>query len=268
MPPKARSSVLVLLASLLLLWLSCGPAAADTTVHARLRQANHSGVTGSATVTGHQDGSLTVVVHARGLVPGQPHAQHLHGTVGGSHFMCPTMAADTDGDGLLTNEEASGEYGNIFLALTTRGDTSVRSGLDAKRMPVADSGGRVDYRRTFTPDELPAGLVDQLTRLHVVLHGIDVNHNGRYDRAGAGISTFATNLGLAGVPEEVTDPAACGMVTGAGSAVSPLGGVETGGGPAGGTHGALVVLGGLLVAGSLAGLAARGRSRSSWARRG
>jgi hypothetical protein len=44
--------------------------------------------------------------------------------VGGhaNHFMCPTLANDKDGDGILTNEEAVGEYGTTYLPLTTSGD--------------------------------------------------------------------------------------------------------------------------------------------------
>ena len=86
------------------------------------------------------------------------------------------------------------------------------------------------YERTFSADELPAGLVEHLSDAHVVQHGIDVNGNGRYDMAGAGVSTFAKNLGVAGIPEEVTDPASCGVITGAKAPMSPHGGVETGGG--------------------------------------
>ena len=146
------------------------------------------------------------------------------------HFMCPSIADDTNGDGLLTNEEAMGEYGDIYLSLTTRGDASPASALAVNRMPVADSQGRVSYRRTFALADLPKGLLAHLSALHVVQHGIDVNHNGRYDVKGAGISTFAKNLGVGGVPEEATDPASCGMVLGAGAPVSPVGGPETGGG--------------------------------------
>jgi hypothetical protein len=245
-----RRVVCLITSSVLATLCLCGPAAADTTVGARLQENNHSGVTGRATLTADDNGGLTVELHAQGLVPGVPHAQHLHGALGGHHFMCPSMADDTDGDGLLTNEEASGEYGNVFFALTTRGDTSARSGLDLSRMPVADSRGRIDYRRTFTPDEVPDGLLDQLSTVHVVEHGIDVNHNGKYDMAGAGVSTVAKNLGVVGVPEEVTDPASCGVVTGAGAPMSPHGGVETGGGPADGVNGGLAALGGLLVVAS------------------
>jgi hypothetical protein len=227
------------------------PASADTSVTAQLHASNHSGVSGTATLTTTADGGLQVVIHARGQVPGVPHAQHIHGAMGGGHFMCPSMAADKDGDGLLTNEEAAGEYGNVFLALTTTGDTSPKSGLATDRMPVADADGRIEYSRTFTPDELPPGLLKHLSEAHVVTHGIDVNHNGRYDLAGAGVSTFAQNLGVPGVPEEATDPSSCGVVMGAMASMQPHGGVETGGGTA---HGvldrALAGFGGLLLAGS------------------
>jgi hypothetical protein len=228
------------------------PASADTTVTAQLNPSNHSGVTGTATLTTTTAGGLKVVIHARGQVPGTPHAQHIHGAMGGGHFMCPTMADDTDGDGLLTNEEAAGEYGNVFLALTTRGDTSPRSGLAMERMPVADAHGRIDYSRTFTPDELPPGLLKHLSEAHVVTHGIDVNHNGRYDMAGAGVSTFAQNLGIPDVPEEATDPSSCGVVMGAMASMRPRGGVETGGGAASGrVDRPVAALGGLLLVGSL-----------------
>src|SRR6476659_9992447 len=108
-----------------------GPAAADTTVSAKLTQLNKSGASGTVSLTATDDGRLTVVIHGKGMVPGQPHAQHIHGSVGehSSHFMCPTLASDKDGDGILTNEEAVGEYGSIYLSLTTRGDVSADSAL-------------------------------------------------------------------------------------------------------------------------------------------
>jgi len=248
---RSRAVLLLLLALAVLLVAPSGPAVGDTTVTAHLTEANHSGVTGTATLSATSGGGLRVVIRARGLVPGVPHAQHVHGTGGGGHFMCPSGADDTNGDGLLTNEEASGEYGNVFLALTTRGDASAKSGLDLARMPVADTSGRLTYDRTFSAAELPDGLVKYLSDAHVVQHGIDVNHNGRYDVAGAGISTFAKNLGVPGVPEEVTDPASCGMVTGARTSIPPRGGMETGGGPGGSVNVPVGALGGLLLVGSL-----------------
>ena len=235
--PLARSSpgrrVLVTgLSAALLAWPVA--AAADTTVRAELVEQNGSGVSGSATLTATEDGGLRVSIRSRGLVPGQPHAQHLHGSAGGGHYRCPTVQEnDEDGDGYLTNEEATGEYGTIFLALTTRGGGTPEDGLDVARMPSADRDGRLDYDRTFPGDALPEGLLDHLASLHVVQHGIDANGNDRYDVDALGVSTFAESLGAEGVPEEATDPASCGVVTGAGAAHPARAGVETGSGAAG-----------------------------------
>src|SRR3954451_4960804 len=99
--------------------LLCLPtvAAADTTGKADLVELNDSGASGTVVLTTTDDGGLKVSIRSKGLVPGQPHPQHIHGSAGGHHFMCPTVEDnDTDGDGVLTNEEASGAYGIIFMA--------------------------------------------------------------------------------------------------------------------------------------------------------
>jgi hypothetical protein len=78
---------------------------------------------------------------------------------------------------------------------------------------------------------VPKGLLQHLSSLHVVQHGIDVNGNHKYDLDALGVSTFAENQGVKGVPEEATDPATCGVVQGAGAAKPARKGVETGGAP-------------------------------------
>jgi hypothetical protein len=98
-------------------------------------------------------------------------------------------------------------------------------------MPVADSKGRLNYERTFPARMVPDGLREHLSSVHVVQHGIDVNDNGKYDLDALGESTFAKNLGAAGVPEEATNPATCGVVQGVGAADPARGGVEMGGAP-------------------------------------
>jgi hypothetical protein len=233
------------------LGLLCVPttAGADTTVKAKLMEQNGSGASGTVSLTAMDDGGLKVVIRSEGLVPGQPHAQHIHGSAHGGHFGCPTLEKnDTDGDGVLTNEEATGEYGTVFLALTTRGGATPQDGLDAKRMPVADSEGRLGYERTFPAKVVPEGLVEHLSSLHVVQHGIDVNDNGKYDVEALGVSTFAKGLGVDGVPEEATNPASCGVVQGAGAAKPGRKGVETGGTPPPDVKAPLAVAGaGLLI---------------------
>jgi hypothetical protein len=259
----SRLAVFTSLAAVFTLTLA-GVATADTSVTARLHPLNGSGAGGTVRLTATDDGRLIVVIHAHGLVPGQPHAQHIHGSLeGGGHFMCPSLKDDKNGDGILTNEEAMGEYGTIFFSLTTRGDSSARSAMAVDRMPVADSKGRLDYRRTFSAKRVPDALLTHLSSLHVVQHGIDVNHNGRYDMAALGVSTFAKNLGIPGVPEEATDPATCGLVTGAGASTAPRGGVETGGGPAGSSNAGLALVGGAMVAASALLVFARLRSRGA-----
>jgi hypothetical protein len=118
--------------------------------------------------------------------------------------------------------------------LTTKGGATAtpKDALDAKRMPVADAKGTIDYERTFPADMVPDGLIEHLSTMHVVQHGMDANDNGKYDLDALGESTFAKNLGKAGVPEEVTNPVICGVVQGAGAAKSARGGVDTGGAPA------------------------------------
>jgi hypothetical protein len=240
-------------------------AAADTTVKAKLVEQNDSGVSGTVTLTAMDNGGLKVVIRSQGLVPGQPHAQHLHGSAHGGHFGCPTLKEnDTDGDGVLTNEEATGEYGTVFLALTTRGGATAQDGLAVDRMPVADSNGRLNYERTISAKSVPDGLLEHLSSVHVVQHGIDVNDNDEYDVAALGVSTFAENLGVAGVPEEATNPASCGVVEGAGAAEPPhKNGVETGGTPVAALNAPLAVAGAalLLLSGAVAVSAAAGSRR-------
>jgi len=254
---RLRNSLLLATAAALL----CLPmsAAADTTVKAKLVEQNGSGVSGTASLTALDNGGLKVVIHSKGLVPGQPHAQHIHGSAHGGHFGCPTLKKnDIDGDGVLTNEEATGEYGTVFLALTTSGGATPQDGLDVDRMPVAD------YERTFSAKTVPDGLLEHLSSLHVVQHGIDVNNNDKYDMEALGISTFAESLGVPNVPEEATDPASCGVVQGAGMAGRPRGGVETGGAPAPALNAPLAVAGAaLLLLSVVFAVSAAARSRNN-----
>lgn len=256
----SRSRNLLALAAASALLLLPTSAAADTTVEARLVEQNGSGAGGTASLTALSDGGLKVVIRSQGLVPGQPHAQHIHGSTGGGHFRCATVAEnDTDGDGFLTNEEASGEYGSIFFPLTTRGGATPEDGLDLARMPVSAPDGRLDYERTFSADLVPDDLLEHLASLHVVQHGIDANDNDRYDVEALGVSTFAESLGATDVPEEATNPASCGVVEGAGAAEPARKGVETGGAPAPRRDAPLVAAGAALLLGSaaLAALVAR-----------
>jgi hypothetical protein len=130
-------------------------------------------------------------------------------------------------------------------------------------MPVADSEGRVNYERTFSAKIVPDGLVEHLSSLHVVQHGIDTNKNDKYDLEALGVSTFAEGLGVPNIPEEATDPASCGVVQGAGMSGKPRGGVETGGAPAPDVNAPLAAAGAaLLVLAAVFGVSAAALRRS------
>ena len=233
--------------------LAVSPAQADESVNVMLEELNGSGASGTGTLTVTSDGDLRIHLETQGMTPGMPHAQHIHGDVSGQDFFCPTMAADANGDGQVSTEEGLPQYGDVFISLTTKGDTSKASGLALDRFPVADANGNVVYDRTIPASALPEGTIEQLSNLHIVQHGLDVNGNDKYDLKALGESVFAASLGVEGVPEEGTNPATCGMVM-------PAGGVETGSGSTDGVESLpLIALGGVSLLGAGGALAARRR---------
>lgn len=168
---------------------------------AHLDMLNGSGASGEA-ILQLRGNALRVIINAHGLVANAPHAQHIHGVLGGTN-VCPPASADTDGDGIVSTPEGRVFYGGIDVSLTTSGDTSPASALAVDRFPVADADGNLHYKRTITiSDELAANLGS----LHIVQHGIDVNGNATYD-FGAGPSPLAPSL-----PLEATAPADCGAI--------------------------------------------------------
>ena len=117
---------------------------------------------------------------------------------------CPTLAADKDGEGLVNTAEGLPSYGPIRVSLTTRGDTSPASALAVNRFPVADSSGLLRYERDLT---VSGKVARNLGKFAIVQHGVDLNHNGRYDFRSAGASELDPSL-----PQEATIPANCGVI--------------------------------------------------------
>ncbi len=242
----SRSSTLLALpaAAALTMFAGAAPAlAAEAKAYqAPLEILNKSGATGTAwlSLNGNQ---LTVKIESKGLVPNAPHAQHIHGMPDGKQdFRCPegpevSSEIDKDGDGILSTAEGLPDYGAINISLTTKGDTSEKSGLAVDRMPTADEDGDLSYERTF---EVSDAVVANLANLHVVQHGIDVNGNGEYD-FDAGKSELDEKL-----PQEATAPANCGAILGSTMGAVPTGGVETGGAGTQGIESPAVIAGGAL----------------------
>ncbi|TDD24685.1 hypothetical protein E1218_16170 [Kribbella turkmenica] len=250
-----RRTMFTLAAAAVVSLATAVPAHADQKVTFKLDELNGSGSQATATLTARDDGSLHVKITGDGFTPNSPHAQHIHGAAHSRNFFCPPASADKDGDGQIATEEGLSQYGDVFVSLTTKGDTSKKSGLAVDRMPVADESGRLSYERTIPASGLPAGTIDSLQHLHIVQHGLDVNGNDKYDMAALGESVFAKSLGVSGIPEEATNPATCGEV-------AATGGVETGADSTGGVENlGLFAAGGIALLGAGAVLTVRRRVR-------
>src|SRR4051794_30213935 len=154
--------------------LLAGPAVASepraTTYHADLDPVNHSGGSGTFTLSlrGH---TATVTEHVRGLAStfdGQPypHVQHIH--VDAMH-QCPSPSADTSGDGVISTTEGHPFYGDIGASLSTSGDTSPAA---ATTLTTAPSGRSVVYRRGFALDNTTLASIRKGTAV-IVAHGLD-----------------------------------------------------------------------------------------------
>ena len=170
-----------------------------TETFGRLTALNNSGVEGSAEaiVNGR---SVVVDIDARKLLKGMPHAQHIHFGAKARHE-CPT-ASDAGRDAQLTTTDGAPAYGPIKISLTTKGDTSPKSGLAVTRFPVAPKG-TISYNRQLRTSDRVADAIRRGDAVYV-LHGVDYNGNGKYDFNGNGKSELDPSL-----PGEATDPAAC-----------------------------------------------------------
>ncbi|MEO7268047.1 MAG: hypothetical protein ABIW49_02445 [Knoellia sp.] len=194
---------------------------ADRTVHlsAHLDELNGSGASGTATARIRNQTIQNIQVHASGLTPDAPHAQHIHY---GQEALneCPTLALDSNKDGRLNTVEGIPAYGPVVVSLNTTGGTTPASFLDVTRFPVS-SDGSYSYSRDNIKFTRVAGtgyqggggtakqIADSVREGEgvVVIHGVDYNGNGVYDFDSAGASELDPNL-----PAEATDPAACGVL--------------------------------------------------------
>ncbi len=191
------------------------------TLSADLTELNGSGASGSATAVIRNQRIDHIEVHAEGLTPDAPHAQHIHY---GEQALneCPTLQLDSNGDGRINTVEGVPAYGPVVVSLNTTGDTTPASFLDVTRFPVS-SGGILDYSRdnieftdvagTGYPGADGTGTAKQIADAVrdgegvVVIHGLDYDGNGIYNFSEEGASELDSSL-----PAEATDPAACGVL--------------------------------------------------------
>lgn len=217
---------------------------ADQTYQATLGQLN--GSSGSGTVTLHVTGDQAhVVLNVSGLAQTfndapYPHVQHIHV---GAKGQCPSPAADTNGDGVISTTEGAPGYGKIGTTLSTSGDTSPAAGLDLK---VAGQGGAYTIDRSFPLNAETKAALQNGTAV-VVVHGLDP---ATLSAAGqAAKSDLVPSLPLA-----ATSPALCGTLA-VGQMNMPVGGADTGAAqtPQKNDAGVLALGGGLVLAAAAGG---------------
>jgi hypothetical protein len=163
----------------------------------------------------------TITEHATGLAATfsgapYPHVQHIHI---GAKGTCPTIAADTNGDGVISTTEGGPSYGAIGATLSTSGPTTPASGTV---LNIAPSGASIDYSRTFTLDAATLASIQANTGV-IVVHGLDPATLSA--KAQAEKSDLVPSLPLA-----ATSPALCGALVASQTAVVPNGGAATGAG--------------------------------------
>jgi hypothetical protein len=213
-----------------------------------LNGANGASGTLTLVLNGNQ---AAITEHVSGLAAtfmGQPypHVQHIHG---GAQGVCPTAAADTNGDKVISTSEGAPSYGAILTTLSVSGDTSPASGTDIK---IAPSGASFDYSRTITLD---SATLSSLTsgKAVIVVHGLD-------PATAAPAATSSKSELVPSLPLAATSPALCGTLTAAQMSATPSGAPATGGGSTSGTQDlGLFGLGGALLAGGTGLLIARRR---------
>ena len=162
-----------------------------STYIAPLHPLNHSGVTGYARLSlndAQPGASLTASVNARGAEPNQVHPLHIHGMLDGSEAVCPTTAADTNNDRLVSVFEGAPFYGPIKVNFTDPPTTfgpPARSDLFApfagvpvtNNFPHAGADGMVQYNQNIPFDTnnqyavQALSSITPLTAQHIVIHG-------------------------------------------------------------------------------------------------
>ena len=171
-----------------------------TETFGRIIALNNSGVQGSAEAI-VQGRRVTFDVDTRKVLRNMPHAQHIHFGAKARHE-CPEAFDDKNGDNQLTTTDGNAAYGPIRISMTTKGDTSPKSGLAVTRFPTAPRGS-FTYNRTVRTSKGVAAAIRRGEGVYVV-HGVDYNGNGKYDFKGNGKSELDPKL-----PSEATDPAGC-----------------------------------------------------------
>jgi len=160
---------------------------------------NGSKVKGDASLELISGTTYLITVNAKGLSPNLRHLAHIHGVLTAQNE-CPGPEA-AGVDGLIDTVDGLPAYGPVVVTFSTSGDTSAAVAFNLGTAPVSDDKGRLFYQREIT---IPADVAANLSNLHIVIHGEDLNDSGSYDGT-------VSSLGM-GIPLEAELPVACGTI--------------------------------------------------------
>ncbi|MCC6179093.1 MAG: hypothetical protein IT305_27600 [Chloroflexi bacterium] len=167
---------------------------------------------GFALLTVDGDG-LTVQVVARGLDPGTPHLQHIHGFLDSdAKATCPTAQADKNGDGIVDIAELVPIAGRTLIPLNQ--DPIGMMLLNPALFPTPGGPNWSYYYEQTVPIDQLGQAADQafgvtnfsldLDTRTIVVHGISPD---------ATLPDSVSSVPGTKVPAQVTLPVACGALT-------------------------------------------------------
>jgi hypothetical protein len=183
-------------------------ARAETVYLARLGPLNTS-VTGSKAsgkvtfaVTGD---TLRITNDASGLPPGMSHWQHFHGFKNGRDAVCPTNAADANGDGIIDLIETEPVSGTTMVPFN---DDPVAMDIPNDTYPSSTATGTLHYEKAVSLADLEGAFgkafegqeLDLDSRV-VFIHGVSSE-----------TALAASVASLGPIPAQVTLPIACGKI--------------------------------------------------------
>lgn len=152
---------------------------------------------------------LKIDIRVEDAPAGIEHWQHFHGLTDGGTAVCPTIAADTNGDGivdLIETEPASGTTMVPFISHPASMD------VPGGQYPVADASGSYHYQATVSLSELSRAFAEafdgqalDLDKRVIYIHGVPQTE-----------ALPATVQSLGPIPATTTLPIACGQLARAG----------------------------------------------------
>lgn len=152
-----------------------------------------------------ENGQLTITVDAKNLPPGIMHLQHFHGFTNPGEAHCPTVAADTNDDGVVDLIETHPVSGTTMVPFTTE-PASMTVVTDT--YPTASAEGTYHYRETVPLDALRQAFAKafggqelDFDRRVVYIHGVLPESD---------LPESVASLGK--IPAHVTLPIACGEI--------------------------------------------------------